>query len=72
MPGIQFKSSPSLFSSWNRSNADQEKVSSNLKVVYLATYYSLTTQCNVLKCNAAYVANGWCNAAEIDGIEDKI
>ena len=26
------------------------------KVVYLLTYYSLTTQCN-----AAYVANGWCN-----------
>ena len=42
------------------------------QVVYLLTYYSLTTQCN-----AAYVANGWCNvlkcyATEIDGIEDEI
>ena len=47
VPGIQFKSRPSLFSSWNISNYDEEKVSSNLKVVYLATYYSLTTQCEM-------------------------
>ena len=49
---------------WREGNSHQ--------VVYLATYYSLTTQCN-----AAYVANGWCNvlkcyATEIDGIEDEI